>query len=410
MTTQFEVAEFEDRSFFALALRHGVQQGTIDHDKLAAIEVEAPKGIVQIATAFGSPYLRAEIELARDRIVNLASLYLSETAGNDLTSAAKLIRDNTFLSLSRGGSSLLKGLFALPEYPILGSHEHGRVEDFLEFWSRKKSSLDYRNAKKQRELNQREIKLALKLARQLSLPTITFQDQHCEADALIRTAVLMSMQKLGKKDEVQLQCMNHIEFAGILNAMRKKGYLKSANLGLTLKLTLTDEEQQLVELLQQDMLKHDLPSIIDKQLPLDQLINALKTRYFIRGHDIEDSVSYEALVSKEWSRHTKGKSDTDSILTLLLCIAAQVPVKVSLTEAAAKTLIKKIRKQGLQTALAIEFVQQHAPHEKQAGLLEDWTDFFEQAQLYLLDDWDNSLIRATNFLRENCNIEKLKKV
>ena len=96
-------------------------------------------------------------------------------------------------------------------------------------------------------------------------------------------------------------------------------------------------------------------------------------------------------------------------MTLLLCIAAQVPGKVSLTESAAKTLIKKVRKEGFQPELATQFVQQHAPHEKQESLLEDWDDFCEQANLYLLDDWDNELRGALNFLHENCYVERSKK-
>jgi len=119
-STDFQLAEFEDRPFFEKALRHGIQQGLITDEKIEAINTEAPKGMVQIATAFGSPYLRAELELARARIVNLVSLHLFDEANGDLDSAARLIRDHTFLTLSRGGSTRLKELFALPEYAILG--------------------------------------------------------------------------------------------------------------------------------------------------------------------------------------------------------------------------------------------------------------------------------------------------
>ncbi|TDK65349.1 hypothetical protein [Sapientia aquatica] len=401
----FQLATFEDRPFFEKALRHGVQHKIISPEKLAAIDIEAPKGIVQIATAFGSPYLRAELETARNRIVNLVSLYLSETTNHDLDKAARLIRDNTFLTLSRGGSGLLKELFALPEYPILGPYDHGRVEDFLEFWSRKKSFDDYRNTKRQRLLNQTEIKLAKKFGSSLSLPSSIYQEQHCEADALIRSALLLGLQKTTAKNPGLTECFNQIEFAKLLDSLRKKGVAKK----LTISIALTEEELSLVQHLQHDMVEHDLPKIADTNLPLDQLINQLKNRYFIRDHEIDDSASYDALVSKEWSKYTKGKNDIDAILTLLLCIAAQVPGKVSLTESAAKTLIKKVRKEGFQPELATQFVQQHAPHEKQESLLEDWDDFCEQANLYLLDDWDNELRGALNFLHENCYVERSKK-
>jgi len=403
----FQVATFDERPFFEQALRYGTEQGIITDEKIQAINTEAPKGIVQIATAFGSPYLRAEIELARVRIVNLVNLYLLETTKGDLEQAARLIRDNTFLTLSRGGSTLLKELFALPEYPILGAYTDGRVEDFLEFWSRKKTSDDYRNARKQREHYQVEIRLAKKLGVDLGLSESIFQDQHCEADALIRSALLMRFEKVAAKAR-QLEkktCFNQIEFAGLLDKLRKKGTAKTIKLDGNFSLS----EQHLIAQLQQDIVAHDLPKISDEKIPLDNLISQLKDRYFIRGHDMEDTADYEALVSKEWSKHTKGKNDIDAIFTLLLSLAAKVPNKISLTEAAAKTLIKKIRKDGFFPELASQFILQNAPHEKQESLLEDWEDFCEQAKLYLLDDWDHDLKAAFDFLQENCYIEKTAK-
>lgn len=393
-----ELTHFEDRPFFEKALRFGVAQGIITDEKINAINVEAPKGMVQIATTFGSPYLRAEIELARLRIVNLVSLYLSETSKGDLETAARLIRDHTFLTLSRGGSTLLKELFALPEYAILGSTNDGRVEDFLEFWSRKKSSKDYQEARKQRLQYQLEIRLAKKLSKIMGLPNSIFQDQHCEADALIRSALLIGMQKGGNKTP---HCFDQIEFASLLETMRKKGL----HLASTVRIELTADEQGVVDLLQQDIVKNDVPKITNKKIPLDLLINKIKSRYFIRGHEMEDTASYDALVSKEWRKHTKGQNDIDAILTLLLCIAAKMPNKVNLSAANAKTLIKKVRKEGFFPELASQFVRQHAPFEKQESLLEDWVDFCEQAEIYLLDDEDADFYGALHFLQENCYVE-----
>jgi len=398
--TDFQLSTFEDRPFFEKALRHGTATGLITDEKIRAVNTEAPKGMVQIATAFGSPYLRAELELARVRIVNLVSLYLSETSGGDLDTAARLIRDNTFLTLSRGGSTLLKELFALPEYSILGKFEHGRVEDFLEFWSRKKDSADYHHARRQREQFALEIRLARKLGATLGLGDQVFQDQHCEADALIRTAILL--RTTTPKTKTIPACFDQVGFATLLDRLRKKAPARM----VAPDGEFSEAEEALMTQLAQEMRQHDFAKIADGSIPLDRLINQLKARYFIRSADLEDTAGYEALVSKEWSRYTKGKSDIDAIFTMLLCIAANMPGKTSLTESAAKTLIKKIRKDGFHPQLARDFVAQHAPHEKQESLLEDWQDFCEQADLYLADDWDHDLHIALKFLHENCYIEK----
>jgi len=403
MTDQFfDVATFDDRPYFEKALRYGLQRGIITPEKIQSINSEAPKGIVQIATAFGSPYLRDEIELARFRIVNLVSLYLVETSDGDLESAARLIRDNTFLTLSRGGSTLLKELFAMPDYPILGKHDQGRVEDFLEYWSRKKTSADYRSAKAQRKQYQIEIRLAKRLGTALGLATTDFQDQHCEADALIRSAILMRLERTSARSKPATTLFDQIGFAELLDRIRKKGAVKT----VTLAGEFSAEEQRQIAHIQQDIITHDLPKIADTTVPLDLLINQIRDRYFIRDSDMQDAASYEALVSKEWAKHTKGKSDIDAIFTLLLCISAKVANKTSLTVAGAKTLIKKVRKEGFYPELASVFIKQHAPHEKQESLLQDWKEFCEQAELYLMDDWDNDFHLALKFLHENCYIEK----
>lgn len=398
--TAFQIAGYENRPFFEKALRHGVQMGLIDDAKLDAIAADAPKGLVQIATAFGSPYLRAELELAKDRMVQLISLYLFETSEGDLDTAARQIRDNTILALSRGGSNLIKELFALPEYAILGKFEQGRVEDFLEFWSRKKTVDDYRLARTEREQNQAKIRLARKLGKTLGLTDAVTQEQHCEADALIRTVLLMSI--AGPQHAVTI---NLLGFAEILSQLRKKTPTSPG----TLAGEFSADELELLRQVHSQMDSNDRPLISDTAIPLDILIGKLSARYFIVEQDEHDVARYDALVSKEWSKYTRGKSDIDAIFTVLLCIACAMPGKNSLTETGAKNLIKKVRKDGFQPELASQFIQLHAPHEKQESLLLDWDEFCEQARLYLLDDWDHDLHLAMRFLHDNCYIEKAAK-
>ncbi len=55
------IAVFDGRPFFEKALKFGVQHGILDSAKLEAIQTDAPKGMVQIATYFGSEFLRPEL-------------------------------------------------------------------------------------------------------------------------------------------------------------------------------------------------------------------------------------------------------------------------------------------------------------------------------------------------------------
>ena len=102
------VALFDARPFFEKALAYGLQHNIIDQAKLAAIETEAPKGMVQIARYFGSEFLRPELERARERIINLVSLNLEHGSKGDLRKAAEALRDHSLLSRSKGASDMLK--------------------------------------------------------------------------------------------------------------------------------------------------------------------------------------------------------------------------------------------------------------------------------------------------------------
>ncbi|MBU0891788.1 MAG: hypothetical protein KKH21_13030, partial [Gammaproteobacteria bacterium] len=116
------------RPFFEKALVHGVQHGIIDAAKLDAMNADAPKGMVQIARYFGSEFLRPELEKARDRMVNLISLYLLDSTGGDLNKAAASLRDHSFLSRSKGGSDMLKRLIAMPESSNFGMAGYADAE------------------------------------------------------------------------------------------------------------------------------------------------------------------------------------------------------------------------------------------------------------------------------------------
>ncbi|WP_394779248.1 hypothetical protein [Undibacterium sp.] len=401
--TTFNVSLFEDRPFFESALRLGVQKGVLDQAKIAAIEADAPKGMVQIAEAFGSKYLRPEIETARKRIVNLVSLYLFETANGDLDVAAKLIRDNSFLSLSRGGSGMIKAMFAMPEYALLGREEKGRVEDFLEYWSRKESQIDYQKSLAQRKANMLEIEAGLWFGEQLELEREDLREQDADAESVIRTAMLL---RLAGKPAGSL--MNQVEFAGLLDTIRAKGIKpKKTAKGKTEEIP--EKFQAIAERVRKEVEERDLPRILDMEASLDKLVYELKDRYYLRDYEVEDTSEYDALVSKEWTKVTKGKSDIDSLLTLFLCLAADLPPKTSLSEAAAKKLVKKLRDEGFNPDAASEFIRAAAPHEKQESLLADWQEFVEEANNYLLDDWDSTYTGAMRFLRENCYIDKAAK-
>jgi hypothetical protein len=151
----------------------------------------------------------------------------------------------------------------------------------------------------------------------------------------------------------------------------------------------------------------DGPKILDTSLPVRQLFDqtpAFMGRYFWLEDSLAEVDHFEREISGVWQKFTGGHSDEGSLLTLFLCVAAGSPPKTLLTEKAAATLIRKIRKSGLQSDLAEAFIQTHAPQPLQEGYAALWQDFMEESQRTLQSDMDYALNDALAVLRRECNV------
>ena len=82
------IAVYDERPFFEKALVYGVAHGILSAEKIDSMLNDGPKGLVQIARYFGTEFLRPELERARERMVNLISLYLEESSQGDVHKAA----------------------------------------------------------------------------------------------------------------------------------------------------------------------------------------------------------------------------------------------------------------------------------------------------------------------------------
>lgn len=394
-----KVSLYDARPFFEKALQFGVQQRIIDPARVSAILDDAPKGMVQIADFFGSQYLRPDVETALARMVNLVSLYLEEKTGGDLTRAAQSLRDNSFLSHSRGGSEMLKKLFALPEDAIIGGHRSTEVKDFLEKWSRLKPTA-YRKEHKKRVAAQDEIAAAIWLAERAGMSAAALEDE--AAELVIRSALLLRLSG-GQADALP----NAYAFAQLIDALRTKGIaaaaIKPSNL---IPAGMPEQYRRIVERIRRKIVNTDIPEILDPSTTLAALLDRLKQKYYLRSDDADDVSNFDAIVSKDWIRVTEGKSDSDSLLTLFLCLAADTAPKTNLSEKKAREIVRKIRKDGVKPALVTAYIERFAPFEMREDLIALWEDFFAEAEKYLLDDWDAKFVEVLSFLKGNCNILK----
>lgn len=423
------VALHDARPFFEKALHHGVQQGLIGPGKLDAIRAEAPKGMVQIARYFGSEYLRPELEKARDRLVNLVSLHLEHASGGDLRKAAELLREHSLLSRSKAGSDWLKALIAMPQTSHFGMNERGGFTDrhipLLADWSLR-SLAEVRTELARRTAAAQVIDAALWMAAGLGLDADALAEAEPDADAVIRTALLtracggsempdwVAFEKMvlalrrrgGASATTATRTARKAAAAAPASARDPKPPSGGQTIALALPAGLPAEWQPVVEAARQSVLA-DLPKILDARVAPRTLFDqtpAFMGRYFWIEDGLSEVDHHDRTASAQWNQLTGGHSDDSTLLTLLLGVAVGTPPKSVLTERAAATLIRKVRKSGLDSASAHAWIRRHAPAALQDDLAALWEGFVAEAQATLRSDHDVQLKDALALLRRECNV------
>jgi hypothetical protein len=398
--TQSVVALFDDRPFFEKAVAYGVQHGVLDQAKLDAIQTDAPKGMVQIARYFGSEFLRPELEKAKDRIVNMVSLTLQIQSGGDLRKAAEHLREHSFMSRSKAASDMLKALIVMPQNTHFGMNEHGGFSDKhipqLAKWSLCNLA-EYQAELAKRQQVAHVIDAAIWMADQLGLHADDLEEAGCDAEAVIRTALLAAATK-------HKEMPDWVAFQKIIATLRKPSATKAINLAAPKNLPA--EFKTAVEQVRQSV-EADLPKILDAKLTPQKLFNqtpAFVGRYFWVEDGLSEVDHFDRQTSAAWTKATGGHSDDSSLLTLFLYIATGSTGKTLLTEKTAATLIRKIRKSGVKAELATEFIQANAPAEHQDDYIDMWEAFIDESLDTLESDHDYKLHDALSLLRRECNV------
>ena len=397
------VSLYDSRPFFEKALQHGLQHNIITSQKLDAIEVDAPKGMVQIARYFGTEFLRPELEKAKDRMVNLVSLYLESSCDGDLQSAAMSLQDHSFLSRSKGGSDMLKAMIAMPQNSHFGMNESGGFTHdhipLLAKWTLC-SLADYQAELAKRQQVAQVIGAAIWFANELGLDFDGLEEAGKDAEAVIRTALLV-MTCGGS------ELPDWVGFDKMITGLRLKHASKPSdfNIGLSKKIPVAFYD--LVAVVQQSIMR-DAVKILDTKLPARRLFDqtpAFMGRYFWREDGLSEIDHHDRTVSNDWAKTTGGHTDDGSLLTLFFCLAAHAAPKTILSEKSASTLVRKIQKAGFRPEAAADYIWHQAPAQYQNDYAQLWSNFVEEAQGLLKSDAVGALNDALALLRRECNIK-----
>jgi hypothetical protein len=394
------LASYDDRPYFARALDHGLKNGLIDSEKLDAMRNDGAKGVVQIADYFGTSHLRTDLDEAVKRMVTLVSLYLEHTSDGNISRAARSLQENTFLSHSRGGSQMLKSLFAMPTDTTIP--DPADVEDVKEFLRDRSlgepwTVAEYRAKLAERQAFQNEIQAALWFADVMRIPQEALINESSES--VLHACLLTRI--AGRLEGSLLSAEELKEFLKAFRRSKKK---------LVIDETLLDDvpgvHREVIARHFASMVAKDLPRIKDAKVPFNDLVREYHDRFHPLSMSIEIS-DYDALVTDEWRRVTQGMTDSDSMNTIFLCLAAGKPPKPSITAVEAKAAVVAIRENGALQKSVQEFILGSAPHQMIDGLISLWEDEFlpEMIEVVILENQDDAPETVVRILAEHCHIK-----
>jgi len=393
------VAAYDDRPYFARALDHGLKNGIIDSEKLDAMRSDGAKGVVQIADYFGTAHLRTDLDEAVKRMVTLASIYLEHMSDGNLNRAARSLQENSFLSHSRGGSQMFKTLFAMPTDTTIP--DPADVEDVKEFLRDRSledpwTVAEYRARLAERRACQDEIDAALWIADLMLIPREALINESSES---VLHACLLT--RIAGRMEGSL--LSADELKDFLKSFRKSK--KKVEISPTL---LDDVPPALRPVLERHlavMAARDLPRIRDAKIAFNDLVREYHDRFHPLSLSIEIS-DFDALVTDEWRKVTQGMTDSDSMNTIFLCLAAGKSPKPAITAAEAKSAVIAIREKGADQKSVQEFILGSAPHQMIDGLISLWEDEFlpEMIEVIILENQDDAPEIVVRILAEHCHI------
>jgi hypothetical protein len=295
---------------------------------------------------------------------------------------------------------MLKALIAMPQNSHFGMHESTGFTDehipLLAKWALR-TLPEYQAELALRSQIALLVDSAIWFAEALGKDMSDLEEAGKDAEAVIRTGLLALATR--HKD-----MPDWVAFEKMVVALRKK---RVANpLAIALPKDLPEAFRATVEGVRQSVVA-DLPKILDPSVAPRKLFDqtpAFMGRYFWLEDPLNEVDHFERTSSAAWDTATGGHGDDSSLLTLFLCLATGSKPKTLLTEKAAATLMRKIRKTGLKAPLADLFIVNHAPKNHQSDYLELWESFVADALPTLQSDFDIAQKDAMALLRRECNI------
>jgi len=295
----------------------------------------------------------------------------------------------------------------MPQNSHFSMHEGRGFQDeqipVLERWTLKPDATlapEYQAELAKRQTVAHTIDAALWLAEQRGMDYDALLEEGPDAEAVIRTCLLMGMTR-------RSDMPNWVTFEKVITSLRAKFGTKATELPKLLVPKGAPAEWAATLQTQRESIWNDWHKIVDSSVPVRKLFHntpAFTGRYFWLEDGLAEVDEWERSISAAWTQATQGAEDEGSLMTVFVTLAAGNKPSTVLTEKQAATLVRKIRKNGLDAQIATDFIRSHAPPDFRDDYLAIWEAFVEDALPTLRSDLDYALHDALALLRRECNV------
>lgn len=400
MSGETVLATVDTRPFFERVMSHGLNAGLIDATRYQSLRREGAKAIVQLATYFGTPNLRPELEAARLRLVTLVSLALEAEAGGRLETALSVLNAKSLLTLSKAGADRLRAVLKLPEHDILEpptfSLESEKIGLARWTFDEPMTYARYLAERRARENRQALLDMSYWLGEKLGTSRAHLQALNVPAESLVNSALLVLFAEKKPQGLFSTQRFAQLHAAACRKRTQSFVLLEQWQEETTpiIRRQLDRARMHFLHTVLPVLKRHAASDMIREQDRFSGL-------FYFDATDIDELTHHDKAREKAWRRISAGKGDhTDVQCTLLLLVACGLPPAPSLRKKDALEIWRRFRDQGFDEAAVSRFIEELTPFEYQADIRRLWDeDLGDEARLNL-DNADQAYVLS--YLHDCC--------
>lgn len=370
------VARHDARSLFERAWSQAVRDGRIDEARRDALLAEGVRAMRRIAGLLGTEHLREDLERAMRAMLGLVNLHLEKVSGGDVALAARSIAERGVLFHTKGASQSIKHVLALQHGEDPDEVDPATLRRFdaevVAHWAQlpyAEWSVIERAAAEQR----RRFSAARGLRAVLGDTGPDLDPEN--AEAYVMTALLMlayAPERAWVKDRRGLEL--------VLERARR-----FPERFATLPAGVPEADRPIVQAIWAENVTPLMEVVRDASLPIHQLVSGnlegpgaqLTGRLVWPDSALDEMNAFEAETTSHWSALTGGRTDDETLLTVLLAGALGEAPTLPLSPTAADRLLRRAADALPEEGAVRAWLAANAPHAFHEDLVDLWNGFVD---------------------------------